>query len=129
MMNKQVHHALDDVDCVWRLSDARGSHDDDDLVVTLIKEAQVPALMALNKHDLVPDKQQLLPRIAEVSSNHPVFEEFYPICARTGAGVDSLLTELSARMPQREHLILSDQITDRSIRFLSAEIIRAKTKS
>ncbi len=127
LMNRQVRQALGDVDCVVMLSDARGWQGDDKLVVELIEQAGVPALLALNKRDLVKDKQALLPLLAELSAAHTVFEEFYPICARTGAGVAELVAELSRRMPEREHLFPADQVTDRSERFLCGEIIREKT--
>lgn len=127
MMNRQVRHALADVDGILMLCDARGWHDDDKLVVKLIEEAATPALLALNKRDLVRDKKTLLPLIASLSEKFPAFEEFFPICARTGAGVDVLLQQLRQRMPAREHLFPADQVTDRTERFLSAEIIREKT--
>jgi len=127
LMNRQVRQALGDVDCVLMLSDARGWHGDDDLVIKLVEEADVPALLALNKRDMLKDKQGLLPLIAKLSAEHPTIEEFYPICARTGAGTDILIEELQRRMPEREHLFPADQVTDRSERFLCGEIIREKT--
>ena len=57
----------------------------------------------------------------------PAFEEYLPICARSGDGVPALLEALVRRCPEREHLFPPDQVTDRSERFLVAEIIREKT--
>ncbi len=127
MMNRQVKQALSDVDCAVMLSDARGWHADDDLVVGLLEQERVPTLLALNKRDMLKNKSRLLPQIAELSDKFSVFDEYFPICARTGAGVDTLLDELVRRMPEREHLFPSDQVTDRSERFLCGEIIREKT--
>lgn len=127
MMNRQVKQALSDVDCAVMLSDARGWHADDDLVVGLLEQEGVPTLLALNKRDMLKNKSRLLPQIAELSDKFSVFDEYFPICARTGAGVDTLLDELVRRMPEREHLFPSDQVTDRSERFLCGEIIREKT--
>lgn len=127
MMNRQVRHALSDVDCVLMLADSRGWHDDDEMVVDLIKESGIPAILALNKRDLLKDKKALLPQIDDLRNRHTVFDQYFPICARTGAGVSPLMEELASRMPEREHLFPADQITDRSEQFLCAEIIREKT--
>ena len=69
--------------------DARGWHADDDSVYTMLKQAQVPALLAMNKHDLVKSKSDLLPQIAALSNSTP-FEAFVPVCAKNGKGVEDL---------------------------------------
>ncbi|MEQ8663017.1 MAG: GTPase Era [Gammaproteobacteria bacterium] len=127
LMNRQVRQALGDVDHAVMLCDARGWQADDELVAAMLEEAGVPSVLVLNKHDLVRDKGRLLPVIDGISRSHPVFREFFPVCARTGQGVDALLAWLSAQMPPRDHLFPPDQLTDRSERFLSGEIIREKT--
>jgi GTP-binding protein Era len=127
LMNRRVHQAIADVDCALMLSDARGWHTDDALVASILIEAGVPGLLALNKRDMLKSKTALLPQITELTAKFPLFEEFFPICARTGAGVDVLIEDLLRRMPEREHLFPPDQVTDRSERFLCGEIIREKT--
>ncbi len=127
LMNRQVRQALGDVDCILMLADARGWQNDDDAVAGLIAEAGAPALLALNKHDLLRSKQSLLPEIATLAERYPFFEEFFPVCARTGEGVDAVLEALERRAPAREHLFPADQVTDRSERFLAGEIVREKT--
>lgn len=126
LMNRQVRQALSDVDCAVLVSDARSWLADDDLVYTLLQEAAVPVVHALNKHDLLKQKSDLLPRLAALSASHPC-AALVPICARTGAGVPALLQEVAAFIPERPHLFPGDQITDRSERFLAGEIIREKT--
>ncbi|MGR8920267.1 MAG: GTPase Era, partial [Gammaproteobacteria bacterium] len=126
-MNRQVRQALAEVDCVLMLIDARGLHEDDALVAELAAEAGVPALLALNKLDRVRDKASMLPLIQSLAEQYPFFEEFLPICARTGDGVAALVEALLSRCPEREHLFPADQVTDRTVRFLAGEIIREKT--
>lgn len=127
MMNRQVHQALAEVDVAVMLCDARGWHADDELVSAMLREAQLPAVLALNKHDLLASKQSLLPRIAELADTQRHFSEFFPICARTGDGVPAVLECLVGHSPEREHLFNADQLTDRSERFLAGEIVREKT--
>ncbi|MEQ8230249.1 MAG: GTPase Era [Gammaproteobacteria bacterium] len=127
LMNRQVRQALGDVDLAVMLCDARGWQADDELVATMLTEAAVPSALVLNKHDLVRDKRRLLPVIDDIARSHPVFREYFPLCARSGQGVDALLAWLGTQLPAREHMFPPDQLTDRSERFLSAEIIREKT--
>lgn len=127
LMNRQVKHALDEVDVAVMLCDARGWQDNDDRVAEILANAEIPRLLMLNKHDLLKSKQKLLPQIETVASQYSYFSEFIPACARTGAGVEQLLNILEELAPQREHLFPSDQVTDRSVRFLCGELIREKT--
>ncbi len=126
LMNRQVRQALSDVDCAVLVSDSRSWLADDDLVYEMLVEATIPIVHALNKHDLLKAKSALLPRLATLAENRPC-AAFVPICARTGAGLEALLKEVSAFAPERPHLFPGDQITDRSERFLAGEIIREKT--
>ncbi|MBK6657874.1 MAG: GTPase Era [Proteobacteria bacterium] len=125
-MNRQVRHALGDVDRAVLVADARYWHADDQVVYDMLSEAGLPIVLALNKHDLLKSKADLLPLIAELSANKQ-FAAIIPICARTGSGVDDLVNELSRAMPERAHLYPHDQITDRPERFFASEIIREKT--
>ena len=126
MMNRQVRHALGDCERAVLVTDARYWHGDDEVVYSMLKEAELPTLLVLNKHDLIKAKAQLLPHIARISETH-AFEAVVPLSARTGAGVPALLSELRGAMPHCLHLFPPDQVTDRSERFFASEIIREKT--
>lgn len=126
MMNRQVRQALGDVDCAVQVCDARGWHADDDTVREMLRDAGVPAVLALNKHDLLERKDALLPAIAGLAEQG-VFREFLPVCARRGEGLDTLRTALAALLPERPHVFPADQVTDRPERFLAGEIVREKT--
>lgn len=125
-MNRQVRHALGDVDRAVLVADARYWHADDQIVYEMLSQAELPIVLALNKHDLLKSKADLLPLIGQLSADKQ-FAAIIPICARTGSGVDDLINELSRAMPEREHLYPHDQITDRPERFFASEIIREKT--
>lgn len=127
LMNRQINQALSDVDYVVMLCDARGWHGDDELVVQMVEQAGKPAVLVINKHDMLRSKDRLLPLIASVSAAHPGFEAVFPLCARTSNGLESLLEHLLGHMPERDHLFPPEQLTNRSERFLCGEIIREKT--
>ena len=125
-MNRQVRHALGDVDRAVLVADARYWHADDQVVYEMLSQAELPIVLALNKHDLLKSKADLLPLIAQLSADKH-FAAIIPICARSGSGVDDLVKELGTAMPARAHLYPHDQITDRPERFFASEIIREKT--
>ena len=126
LMNRQVTQALSDINFAVQVSDARGWHNDDDLVYTMLAKANVPSLLAMNKHDLLDSKSDLLPQIAFVSKEKS-FKALIPICAKNGNGLKELRRAIIEHVPEREHVFPQDQLTDRPERFLAGEIIREKT--
>jgi GTPase len=125
LMNRQIDAALTGVDIVVMVAEARKWHDDDDSVVTLFETMTCPKLLALNKHDRVADKTQMLPLIADVQARYD-FAEIMPTNALRGDNVDELLRVISEALPPGPHRFPEDQITSHSERFLVAEIVREK---
>jgi GTP-binding protein Era len=125
MMNREIHAALSNVDVVLMLGEARGWHADDDKVVTLFSDLTCPKVLALNKHDLVQRKSDLLPVLADVQARHE-FDDIVPTNARTGDNVDVLLGILAEKLPVAEHRFPADQVTNVSERFLVGELLREK---
>ena len=80
-------------------------------------------ILALNKVDTLPDKQQLLP-IIEAFGDIAEFSAIVPISAAKGSGVDQLERLVAERLPAGPKLFPEDMITDRAERFLAAEFIR-----
>lgn len=125
LMNKTANSVLRDVDVVVFLVDGLHWEEDDELVLRSIIQAGTPCILAVNKVDKVDDKMQLLPWIDKISQRHE-FAAIIPISARTGFQVDELQQKLQAFLPEGPHLFDDDQITDRSIRFMCAELLREK---
>lgn len=125
MMNREIHAALSDVDVVLMLGEARGWHADDDKVVNLFSDLACPKVLALNKHDLVHRKSDLLPLLADIQARYD-FAEIIPTNARSGDNVDALLAALGEKLPAGEHRFPADQITNVSERFLVGELLREK---
>jgi GTPase len=93
-------------------------------VLDLLRQARVPAILALNKVDLV-HKPRLLP-IIERFTRALDFRAVVPVSARTGDGVPALEAEIAAALPEGEPLYPAEYLTDQTERGLAAELIREK---
>lgn len=125
LMNKTAIRVLRDVDVVAFLVDGTHWEDEDEYVLDLIKHAKAPCILVVNKVDKINDKAQLLPWMEQMSQKHE-FDAIIPISAKTGLQVDALQLKLKTYLPEGPHLFPDDQITDRSTKFLCAELLREK---
>ena len=116
---------LDEVDLVFFLVEAtEGVGGGDRYVVERLKERAVPAVLVINKVDLV-QKGRLLPLIDAYRQMHE-FAEIVPISALTGDGVNRLV-EIAVRfMPEGPVYFEDDIVTDQPMQLLAAEFIREK---
>ena len=117
--------ALKEVDAAVLVHDAstKAGHGDE-FVAKLVKNADVPIVLALNKIDLVK-KSALLPLIDQLRA-WASFSHIVPISAETGDGVEALEKVLLDAMPQGEPLFPEDFLTDQPERVLVAEAVREK---
>jgi len=125
MMNKTAIRTLSEVDVIALVTEGTHWQDEDDYVLELIKKTEVPCVLVINKVDHIADKQQLLPWIQQIAKRHD-FADIIPISAKTGLQVSVLHTLLQRYLPSSPHLFPADQLTDRSTRFLCAELLREK---
>jgi GTP-binding protein Era len=93
-------------------------------VLDLLARAGTPAILALNKIDLLA-KEKLLPMIAEFAGRHP-FREIVPISAKTGDGVERLADLLAANLPAGASAYPEDFLSSTSEADWAAEVIREK---
>ena len=96
----------------------------DRFVIDLVRNAEAPVFLILNKIDLIK-KSRLLP-IIDDCSKAASFAEIVPISASTGDNVDRLTRAIVDRLPEGERLYPTDYLTDRPERFLASEIVREK---
>lgn len=94
------------------------------VILRLLKKAAKPALLAINKIDLIK-KERLLP-IIEAYSRLYLFDSIIPISALYGDGLETLREEVKKRLSKGHQLFPPDMRTDKSQEFLIAEIIREK---
>ena len=91
-------------------------------MVERLKERREPAILVLNKVDLVP-KEKLLTLAAELNARGK-FEEIFMISAATGDGVGDLKATLARRVPEGPWHFPEDQVSDATDRMLAAEVTR-----
>ena len=84
-----------------------------------------PVILALNKIDSLAAKHEMLPLLEEYQK-HYNFEEYFPISALTGEGLDNLRAAVIRRLPEGPEYFPPDHFTDQPARFLAAELIREK---
>ena len=124
-MNKAATTAVKDVDLVVMLVDRMRWTDEDEMVLQAVKQQRAPVVLVVNKIDFVKDKDELLPYLQELSSRHN-FDQIIPISAKTGNNTDRLEALVQSYLPESQYFYPEDQITDRSSRFLAAELVREK---
>ena len=94
----------------------------DRYMLDLLKEARQPAILVLNKVDLVA-KQKLLPLIDHYRQEHP-FAEIVPASASDGTNVDVLEKLFLQYLPEGDPLYPPEYLTDQTERFFVAEVVR-----
>ena len=125
VMNKTAKSVINDVDVIVFLVEALRWQEEDDYILEIIKNSTIPCILVINKIDKIDDKMQLLPWLAQISQRHD-FKEIIPLSAKTGNQVEILHDKLKIFLPEGPHLFDDDQITDRSTKFLCAELLREK---
>jgi len=124
-MNRTASSVLQDVDVVVFLVDGLHWTADDDLVLKKLGQLKSPVILAVNKIDLLGNREELLPRLQALSEKHH-FLHIIPISAGKGDNVEELEVAIERLLPQAPPLFPEDQVTDRSVRFLAAELVREK---
>ena len=125
LMNKTAVASLQGVDLCLLLVEAGRWTDDDDLVLSRAKAAQVPLGLVVNKIDRIKPRGRLLPYLQDLSQRH-AFAFIVPLSASRRENLEALLSEVRNRLPEGPFLYDADQLTDRSERFQVAELIREK---
>ena len=127
-MNRTVTQALAEVDVVLWLIEARKFTDADQRILPLLprgKSNDKPVVLVVNKIDLVEEKNKLLPFLESMAKQFN-FAEIVPLSAEKEKDVLRLPAILKPYLPEGEAWFSEDDITDRSSRFLAAEIVREK---
>lgn len=117
---------MQDAEITILLADASKGRINDDTraIIERLKTQERKAVLVLNKIDMVK-KEKLLELAASLSAEG-IFSDVYMISALTGDGVDRLMAEIAARMPEGPWMFGEDQISDMPMRLLAAEITREK---
>jgi len=124
-MNRIASAVMHDTDVVVFIVDATKWTEEDDFVLEKLQHSELPIILAINKIDLLKDKSMLLPLIEKLKDKLN-FANIIPISAARGENVDLLENEIIKFIPAGAQLYPEDQLTDKSVRFQVAEIIREK---
>jgi GTPase len=124
-MNRAVTTAIQDVDVIVFVVEKLQWLPEDAHVAERLVGSRCPVILAINKVDTIEDKSSLLPHLQKLVDLLKV-EEIIPISALQNQNLDRLEDIIRIRLPENDHFYPEDQITDRSSRFLAAEIIREK---
>ncbi|WP_316676390.1 GTPase Era [uncultured Tolumonas sp.] len=125
LMNRAASSSLGDVEMVVFVVDGTQWTADDDMVLNKLRYMKCPVVLAVNKVDVIKDKEVLLPHL-QMLAQKGNFAEILPISAEKGTNVDKIRDMAKRLLPEGQHYFPEDYITDRSSRFMASEIIREK---
>lgn len=124
MMNRVVTQTLSEVDVVVHVVEAgKWSEGDENVLPLLPKDKQV--ILVLSKIDAVKNKAELFKFTTHILAKHQ-YDAVVPVSALRDKQLDILLDEITQRLPHGEFMFDEDTLTDRSMRFIAAEILREK---
>ena len=89
------------------------------------KAQNIPAVLALNKIDRLPDKSVLMEKLAAYSEEYD-FDDIVPVSAQTGSGINDLVAALEKHADEGMHFFDDDALTDQPDRVIAGEIVREK---
>jgi GTP-binding protein Era len=122
-LNRTARQVLLDADVAVHVIEAGRWTAEDESVWQALAASSRPRLAALNKIDLNRDKSKLLPFIAKVSSGRD-YDAVVPVSAKARKGLAELERAIIERLPRADAMYADDELTDRSERFLAAELVR-----
>jgi len=126
-LNRTVHNTLADNNINVIIMVVAGNKwlDEDELVLNTLKSVAIPVILVINKVDLIKDKKILLPYLQQLNNKHN-FVDIIPLSALRNDNIKSLEQLIAPLLPQGDAQFPEDQITDRNLRFLAAELVREK---
>lgn len=122
-LNRTAQSALQDVDTLLFVVQAGVFNREDRQALKRVIDSKRPAILVVNKIDLLENRDSLLPFIDELRQQHE-FVDVVPVSAKNGAQLELLEQRVLATLPAGENLFPEDQLTDRSEKFFAAELIR-----
>jgi GTP-binding protein Era len=124
-MNRAAKSAFADVDVILFVVEAGRWTDEDQAVANQLKGIDIPVVVVVNKIDKFKNKEALFPYIQQVSEKVQM-DSLIPVSAYQKNGLERIVETVLKHLPKQPPIFPEDYITDRSTRFLAAEIIREK---
>ncbi len=123
-LNRTVTATLGDVDVVWFVVEA-GKFSLDDAKVLALLPPDKPAFLVANKLDTITRRTDVMPWLKSMQERH-AFAEYVPMSATKPGDVERLFKIVEPYLPQQAWIYDEDALTDRSDKFMAAELIREK---
>jgi GTPase len=123
-LNKTVVGAVSDVDVIVLVVEA-GRFNLADAKVLALLPPQTPVVLVANKLDMVHRRSELAPWLRSMQERHP-FAEFVPMSAKNAKDIQRLYAIVGAYLPEQDWMYDAEELTDRSERFMAAEMVREK---
>lgn len=123
-LNKTVLGAVTDVDLILFVVEAGRFNLADAKVLSLLPPS-VPVILLANKLDEVHRRGELAPWLRSMQERHP-FAEFVPMSAKAPKDIQRLFGICEKYLPQQPWIHDAEELTDRSERFMAAEMVREK---
>jgi GTP-binding protein Era len=123
-LNRTVTNTLTAADVILFIVEA-GSYSQADRQVLELIPKNVPCILVLNKSDRIKDKAVMMPFAQQVAAERD-FAAVVPVSAKQRFQLDVLEGEIRKYLPENPPVFGEDDITDRSEKFLAAEIVREK---
>ncbi len=124
-MNKTALAGCKDADVICFVVEALKWKSDDEWVLRRLKRLEIPLILVVNKIDQIKDKKELLPFVEKLHRKCE-FNETLMISAQQSLQVETLESVIQEFLPENPFYFSSSQFTDRSERFLAAELVREK---
>lgn len=124
MMVEEALEALEEVDIILWVVDVTHRLPEEERLLDIIKKANKPTILVLNKIDLIK-KSELLPMIDYFSKLHD-FKAIIPVSALKNDGIERIIDELVKLLPEGPFYYEPERVTDLPLSLLVAEIIREK---
>lgn len=123
-LNRTVTNTLLASDVILFIVEAGTFGAGDQQVLDLIPQ-DVPCILVINKSDRIKDKAVLMPFAQQIAARHK-FTAVVPVSAKLHFQLDNLQSEIRHLLPENAPIFGEDDLTDRSEKFLAAEIVREK---
>lgn len=124
-MNRAASSSLGEVSLVLFVVEGTRFNEDDKMVLQKIKNSRLPVWLIVNKTDKVEDKNALMTHLQWLHEQHD-FAHVIPVSAKQNKYITELRDMVMEQLPPSEFYFPEEYITDRSSRFMAAEIIREK---
>ncbi len=125
-MVRSVSESMGGVDCVMLVVEADKEAGPTELsLIKKIKAMEIPSILAINKIDMLKEKDVLMKQILAYSQLHD-FDAVVPVSAQDGSGLEELKAELMNQAVEGGHFFEDDTLTDQPERVLASEMIREK---